>query len=294
MSTHKHVKDYLGTLKVRLGINRMNYKIPSGLYAIGQPDKNSQVIVSCNYKLTFDALRTKLKETNIWVLILDTKGINVWCAGGKGTFGSKELIYQVEKWNLSKLVNHKKLILPQLGASSMEPHLVQEFTGFNISYGPIRAKDLKEYLNTGKASEEMRQVKFNFFDRLVLTPIEFIHNLSFALVFMIIALVIRQIFKVDLLPLMPSIIMALFIGSIIFPLTLPILPFRSFSMKSIILIIPFLIFLKSKEIQLISDNVFFETSYFLLLGLLIMYQSFNFTGSTTFTSFSGVKKETKY
>jgi len=66
---------------------RMSYAISPGLYAVGNPTKESDVFVSANYKLSFDVLRRELKGFNAWILVLDTKGINVWCAAGKGTFG---------------------------------------------------------------------------------------------------------------------------------------------------------------------------------------------------------------
>ncbi|MCL2605833.1 MAG: acetyl-CoA synthase subunit gamma, partial [Coriobacteriia bacterium] len=83
-ATSLSFKDTLRGWKVRWGIGRMDYKIESGLYAVGKPDTSSPVLVSANYKLTFDALRKNLGGLDCWLLILDTKGINVWCAAGKG------------------------------------------------------------------------------------------------------------------------------------------------------------------------------------------------------------------
>jgi len=40
---------------------------------------------------------------NLWILILDTKGVNVWCAAGKGTFGTEELVFRIADECLSKL-----------------------------------------------------------------------------------------------------------------------------------------------------------------------------------------------
>lgn len=57
VSTVLNIKDLLGMWKVRWGIGRMNYKINPGLYAVGKPDNTSPVLVSANYKLTFDVLR---------------------------------------------------------------------------------------------------------------------------------------------------------------------------------------------------------------------------------------------
>ena len=70
-------KDTLGTWKARWGIGRMTFKVEPGLYSLGKPDSDSPVLVSANYKMSFDSLRKELKGTDAWILVLDTKGINV-------------------------------------------------------------------------------------------------------------------------------------------------------------------------------------------------------------------------
>ena len=59
---------------------------------VGAPDADSPVLVTANYKMTVDLLRRELAGLNAWLLVLDTRGINVWCAAGKGTFGTGEVI----------------------------------------------------------------------------------------------------------------------------------------------------------------------------------------------------------
>ncbi len=150
-------KDRIGTLKVRLNIGRMNYVIGTGLYAVGNPDAGSPVLVSANFKMSFDYLRRELQDIDAWILVLDTKGINVWCAAGKGTFGTDELIRQIREVRIDRVVNHRQLIVPQLGAPGVAAHLVKEATGFKVIYGPIRAADITAFLEAGnKATEEMR------------------------------------------------------------------------------------------------------------------------------------------
>ena len=51
----------------------MRYSVAPGLYAVGAPDRESDVLVTANYKLSFDTLRRELKGFNAWVLVLDTK-----------------------------------------------------------------------------------------------------------------------------------------------------------------------------------------------------------------------------
>ncbi len=81
--------DQWGTVKVRWGVGRMNYKVDPGLYALADPNDKSPVLVTANYKLTFDKLRSALIRRSVWILVLDTDGVNVWCAAGKGTFSTK-------------------------------------------------------------------------------------------------------------------------------------------------------------------------------------------------------------
>jgi hypothetical protein len=90
-------KDYLGTVKVRWDIGRNNYSVAPGLYKIGNPNSESDVFVSANYKLSFDILRKNLKGLNAWILVIDTKGVNVWCAAGKGTFSTENIFKEVKK-----------------------------------------------------------------------------------------------------------------------------------------------------------------------------------------------------
>jgi hypothetical protein len=85
--------DRLGELRVRWGFGRNNYRVRPGLYALGSPDRKSPVLVSANYKLSFDVLRRAMSGRQAWILVLDSDGVNVWCAAGKGTFATEELVH---------------------------------------------------------------------------------------------------------------------------------------------------------------------------------------------------------
>jgi CO dehydrogenase/acetyl-CoA synthase gamma subunit (corrinoid Fe-S protein) len=81
-------KDRMGRFRSRVSGFRMHYRVDPGLYAVGSPNTDSPVLVSANYKLSFNTLRSNLDGLDAYILVLDTKGINVWCAAGKGTFGT--------------------------------------------------------------------------------------------------------------------------------------------------------------------------------------------------------------
>lgn len=287
--------DILGSWKARWGIGRMNYKVTPGLYCVGNPDSKSPVLVSANYKMSFDRLRSALKNINAWILVLDTDGINVWCAAGKGTYGTEELVNRIEKTNLAQVVDHRTVIAAQLGAPGIAAHEVQKRTGFKVVYGPVRAEDLPQFLQDGmKATAEMRKVKFTFMDRLVLTPMEFVGSIKPSLI------LLGVLFLLNLTGIKPfgltdfyGYVGAVIIGGVITPILLPWIPVRAFALKGWVLGI-----LWALLVSLLNgwpDSPQFSwvraLSYLFILPAISAYGAMNFTGCSTYTSPSGVNRE---
>lgn len=298
VSTKLLFKDILVTLKTRFGINRMNYKINPGLYAVGTPDNTSPVLVSCNYKLTFDALRKELTGLNLWILILDTKGINVWCAAGKGTFGTEELLNRLKVTSLKNIVSHNTLILPQLGAPGVSAHIIAKQSGFKVIYGPVRSEDIKEFISSSmKATQKMRQVKFTLFDRLVLTPIELVGTFKIAL------MIFGVFFLLNLFAVKPFGVIdfylfsgSLITGCVLTPLLLPWIPGRAFAWKGWLLGLFWVIcfaFLNGWSQIYTSISLIRIVGYLLVFPAVSAFCAMNFTGTSTYTSLSGVLKEMK-
>jgi len=233
VSTVLSLKDILGAWKVRWGIGRDNYKVTPGLYAVGNPDDRSPVLVSANYKLTFDILRKNLSCLDCWILILDTKGVNVWCAAGKGTFGTNELVNRIESTRLKNIVNHRKIVIPQLGAVGISAHEVARLTGFSVTYGPVRASDIKKFIASDyTATKEMRTVKFTMLDRFVLTPIEFVVAVKISIfvfgVLFLLNLVATRPFGIEDFFVYSAAVIA---GTVFTPIFLPFIPGRAFAFK---------------------------------------------------------------
>ncbi|MDT8286192.1 MAG: mercury methylation corrinoid protein HgcA [Elusimicrobiales bacterium] len=273
--------DRLSAWKARWGIRRMAYRVKPGLYALNSPSADSPVFATANYKLSFDALRTALKGLSAWILVLDTRGINVWCAAGKGTFGTLELARVISETGLEKRVSHRKVILPQLGAPGVGAHRVKAYTGFSVAYGPVRAEDIPEYLRLGRATPEMRKVRFNFSDRMILAPVQLVHFGRYILPAA--ALLFLLGYRADA----AYTAGALFAGGALVPALLPWLPGRSFAVKSAAagLLVTALIALTHDQsaVQLAARA--------LIYGTTASFVGLDFTGASTYTSLSGVKKE---
>ncbi|HVJ47823.1 mercury methylation corrinoid protein HgcA [Desulfitobacterium sp.] len=294
-STELTFQDILGAWKVRWGINRMNYKVEPGLYSVGKPDSNSPVMVSANYKLSFDMLRKELKGLNTWILVLDTKGVNVWCAAGKGTFGTQELLNRIAIVQLAKVVSHRTLVLPQLGAPGISAHEVTKYSGFKVIYGPVKAKDIPSFIHSGmKATEDMRTVRFSTYDRLVLTPVEFVGTFKvslmiFGILFLLNILGVGPFGFVDFYAYMGVVI----VGCVLTPVLLPWIPGRAFAWKGWLLglIWAILVNVLNGWPTVPQYSILRALGYLLILPPVSAYYAMNFTGASTYTSFSGVLKE---
>lgn len=298
VSTTLSKRDLLGTIGARTGFYRNNYKVTPGLYCTGEPDRNSPVLVTANYKLSFDTLRKELGSQSSWILVVDTRGINVWCAGGKGTFSAEEIAYQVKKSNLHEIVDHRHLILPQLCANGVALHKLKTLCGFRGQFGPIKATDLAEFLQTGCASEEMRSVTFDIKERAVLIPLEICmlwkQFLLITLFFFVLSTISKDFFSLDLAlqrgtTLTLATVLGIFSGAVITPLFLPWIPARPFWIKGAIAGGVVMIFYSMVKPAALSTLDFIAIIFWVISCS--SYLAMNFTGSTVYTSLSGVEKE---
>ena len=316
----------------------MNYRVDAGLYALGEPDAESPVFVTANYKLTFDLFRravssvdslravplggnlssergeregeaptalpvegaTRAPEIDGWILVLDTLGINVWCAAGKGTFGTDELVERIASSRLASIVSHRKLIVPQLGAPGIAAHDVKRRSGFQVVYGPVRAEDLPAFLTRSlKAEGRMRTKDFGFRERLALVPMEVVPALKvalpaaaglFLLSFLAAGFSLSRALDSLLIPLI-AIGTSILAGAVFTPLLLPWLPGRAFSVKGSILGLLSGLLVTSLLSVGHSVSSMGAVALLTLVSAMAAYLAMNFTGSSTVTSLSGVRKE---
>jgi hypothetical protein len=299
VTTTLSVADRLGHWQMRWGLGRLRYRVAPGLYAVGSPDAGSPVLVTANYKLSFDLLRRALHGMAAWIMVLDTRGINVWCAAGKGTFGTAEVLQRVVDCRLGEVVRHRTLIVPQLGAPGVAAHQVQQGCGFRVVYGPVRAADLPAFLAAGmQAAPAMRRVTFTTGERLVLTPVEITSMLK------------PLAWGIGLLLLLGGIGPGLFspaaaltrggaalaaglagmlAGTVLVPVLLPWLPGRMFAVKGAL--VGLLVAGTGVAIGAARLGGLNSAALLLALPAVSAWCAMHFTGSTPFTSPSGVEKE---
>jgi acetyl-CoA decarbonylase/synthase complex subunit gamma len=302
--------DRVGGWKARWNMGRMHYFVEPGLYAVGDPTEQSDVLVSANYKMSFDRLRASMAGRDAWVLVLDTDGINVWCAAGKGTFGTDELVKRIADVKLSEIVSHKKVIVPQLGGPSVAAHKVKELSGFSVVFGPVKCDDLPAFIDAGyEATAGMRKIEFSLKDRIVLIPVEIVFGFKYLIyiglvVFLLSGFAGEGFYNSDMamsygLVNVKLLFIVFMIPVVLGPILLPYLLGRAFCLKGlwIGLAMDALLLWRITKVTIgggISElNWFLPAAWLLLMPAVASFVVMNYTGTTTYTSLSGVKKEMK-
>jgi len=197
------------------------------------------------------------------------------------------------------------LILPQLAGPGVAAHLVKKSSGFKVIYGPIRAKDFPAFLDAGlKGTPEMRLKTFSIWERIVLIPVELVAALKMGVIVMAALFLFsllgqsgaggstlgRGLFSVI------AIFVAILAGAVLTPLLLPWLPGRAFSLKGLSLgfcAAAILAAFSADEGMALTGRLEI-LAWFFLVPAASAFLAMNFTGSSTYTSLSGVRKEMRW
>jgi NAD-dependent dihydropyrimidine dehydrogenase PreA subunit len=138
-----------------------------GLRLLGQPGPDAPVFLTCNFDLTVRRVQRALRGIDGYLLVANSKGINVWCASGGGILDAHAVISVLKTSGIGERVAHRRLILPQFSAPGVDVRRVAEETGWQCTFGPAYAEDVPAYLAAGgRKTETMRHARFPLGDRL--------------------------------------------------------------------------------------------------------------------------------
>lgn len=136
-----------------------------GLRAVGEPGPDAPVLLTGNFALTVSRVEQALEGIDAWLLVANSRGINVWCASAGGHLNTHDVISALKITGIAEEVDHRRVILPQLAATGVEVDRLRERTGWKAIWGPVRADDLPTFLR-GERPPRMRQVRFDLRQRL--------------------------------------------------------------------------------------------------------------------------------
>jgi NAD-dependent dihydropyrimidine dehydrogenase PreA subunit len=148
-------------------LRMLPHRAATGLFPVGAPTRTSPVLVTGNFTLTVRRLRDALGDRNVWLLVADSRGINVWCASSGGHFTHHSIIAAIRATGLAGRVDHREIVLPQLCATGVERRRITETTGFSTRWGPARLEDIPAFLDRGaRIHERDRFMRFPVWERL--------------------------------------------------------------------------------------------------------------------------------
>jgi ferredoxin len=139
----------------------------TGVVKVGDPGRDSPVLLTCNFRLTVERLKRAVAGIDAYLLVANSRGVNVWCAATGGLLTNHDGVSVLKTSGIAALVDHRRLILPQLAATGIEGAVSRERTGWQTVWGPVHARSIPEFLRRGlEATSGMRRVSFAWPQRL--------------------------------------------------------------------------------------------------------------------------------
>jgi NAD-dependent dihydropyrimidine dehydrogenase PreA subunit len=140
------------------------FRFRTGLIRIGSPDRDAPVFLTGNFRLTVERVRHVLEGVDgldAWLLVANSGGVNVWCAASGGMLTNHGVVSVLKTSGIGALVDHRRVILPQLAATGVEGREVLVKTGWHVVWGPVDARAIPAFLdNDLRKSREMKTVRF--------------------------------------------------------------------------------------------------------------------------------------
>lgn len=209
--------------------------IEAGLYIYGNPTNQSPVLVTANYQRTVRIVSEVIKNQDVYLLVADSLGENVWCAARGDKFGLKEVTEVIKATRIEELVQHKEVILPQLAAGGINHRELKTTIGWSSKFGPIYAKYIPQYLKTGKKTEKQRTITFDQRERFEMAVQQsyFLSKFFFFWLFFIGIMGVIVLPQVYLFYIAILLLPILWLSYLIFAFIFPLFPTRSFLRRGI-------------------------------------------------------------
>ena len=120
------------------------------LYAIGEPDSSSPLLVTTNFSLTYFTVEGEIEASRIpsYLLVVDTEGTSVLTAWAADKFNAEIISKAVRESGIEEKLNHKNLILP--GYVAVLSGKLEDESGWKVLVGPKEASGIPKFLKSTK------------------------------------------------------------------------------------------------------------------------------------------------
>lgn len=115
---------------------RKPVSVDPGIRIFGSPGRNSPVLITTNYALTYFTVESDIKSANIdcFLIVVDTGGISVESAVAGRILTAESMAAAMNGYQVADLVDHRYLIVPGLAARLSGE--TEEATGWHVIVGP--------------------------------------------------------------------------------------------------------------------------------------------------------------
>lgn len=121
-------------------------QIEPKLYPIGQASKDSPVLVTTNFSLSYYTVLGEVEASKVpsYILSVDTEGMSVLTAWAAEKFTPGKISDTLNQFSVADAVSHKKLIIP--GYVAMMSGELEETSGWKVTVGPKEAAGIPSFL----------------------------------------------------------------------------------------------------------------------------------------------------
>ena len=125
-------------------------QVEAKVYEIGKVSKNSPVLVTTNFSITYFTVAGEVEASKVptYIICCDSEGMSVLTAWAAEKFTPEKIADTMKKMGIETFVSHKKLVIP--GYVSVMSGKLEEVTGWKISVGPREASGIPNYLRNLK------------------------------------------------------------------------------------------------------------------------------------------------
>jgi acetyl-CoA decarbonylase/synthase complex subunit gamma len=120
--------------------------VEPGVREFGNPGRDSPILITTNYALTFFTVESDIKSGNLscFLIVADTTGISVESAVAGRYFTADSIAEALKTYQAENLVDHRYLVIPGLAARLSGE--TEEATGWHVLVGPKDSSGLPAFI----------------------------------------------------------------------------------------------------------------------------------------------------
>lgn len=282
--------DYLKALVSWLNAFKHTYAVEPGLYYTGEVyDSDTPLLVTSNYGLTVFLVVRQIGTRNVRLLVVDTDGINVWCAAGKGAFSNAAILAQVNRYPRGLLTDTKwlKMVLPKFGFAGVDLRSLRN-EKIRPLIGPLYAKDLPAYLaKTPLEDRETDRAVFGLQSRLFSWLPGLVQYMSYSFAIILIFLFVQLFWG---RPAPWGLVTITAILATAYPVLFPWLPGQRFSVKGLWLAGGFSLCIAALQLMGVVSTASMVMGVVFSFATALFF-SLSYTGNSAVSNYTKVRAE---